>query len=60
MDHNHDLSVVRQCVLVGVTRSSFYYRPRELSRENEKLMRLIDEIYLEYLFKGSRRRCFLG
>ena len=55
MDHNHDLSVVRQCRLLEVNRSSVYYRPRELSRENEKLMRLIDKIYLEYPFKGSRR-----
>ena len=55
MDHNHDLSVVRQCRLLEVNRSSVYYRPRELSLENEKLMRLIDEIYLEYPFKGSRR-----
>ena len=55
MDHNHDLSVVRQCTLLEINRSSVYYRPRELSLENEKLMRLIDEIYLEYPFKGSRR-----
>ena len=55
MDHNHDLSVVRQCKLLEVNRSSVYYCPKVLSRENEKLMRLIDEIYLEYPFKGSRR-----
>ena len=55
VDHNHDLSVARQCTLLEVNRSSVYYRPGELSLENEKLMRLIDEIYLEYPFKGSRR-----
>ena len=55
MDHNHDLSVVRQCKLLEVNRSSVYYCPKVLSRENEKLMRLIDKIYLEYPFKGSRR-----
>ena len=55
VDHNHDLSVVRQCKLLEVNRSSVYYCPKVLSRENEKLMRLIDKIYLEYPFKGSRR-----
>ncbi len=55
MDRSHDLSVVRQCRLLNINRSGVYYRLRELSLENEKLMRLIDEIYLEYPFKGSRR-----
>ena len=55
VDHNHDLSVVRQCKLLEVNCSSVYYCPKVLSRENEKLMRLIDKIYLEYPFKGSRR-----
>ena len=55
MDHNHDLSVVRQCVLLEINRSGVYHRPAGLSEENERLMRLIDEIYLEYPFKGSRR-----
>ena len=55
MDRSHGLSVVRQCRLLNINRSGVYYRPRELSLENEKLMRLIDEIYLEYPFKGSRR-----
>ena len=32
-----------------------HWGPLLLSRENKKLMRLIDEIYLEYQFKGSRR-----
>ena len=47
--------MVRQCKLLEVNRSSVYYCPKVLSLENEKLMRLIDEIYLEYPFKGSRR-----
>ena len=37
-----DLSVVRQCRLVSISRSSFYYQPVGGTAENLKLMRLID------------------
>jgi putative transposase len=49
------LSVVQQCILLSLCRSSLYYRARGESEENLQLMRLIDEHYLEYPFKGSRR-----
>ena len=50
-----DLSVVRQCELLGLARSSYYYRPGEESEENLALMRLIDRQYMETPFYGSRR-----
>jgi putative transposase len=40
---NPDLSLSRQCELLGMSRSSFYYRAREENGYNEFLMRLIDE-----------------
>ena len=49
------LSVVRQCQLLGVSRSSFYYRAKGTSPQDLTLMREIDRQYLETPFYGSRR-----
>ena len=49
------LSLSRQCRLVAISRSSFYYRPRGESAENLALMRRIDELFLKYPFYGSRQ-----
>ena len=49
------LSVVRQCQLLGVSRSSFYYRAKRTSPQELSLMREIDHQYLETPFYGSRR-----
>ena len=48
------LSVSRQCQLVAVNRSSFYYKPKPIKPEDLGLMRLIDEQYLKTPFYGSR------
>src|SRR6266567_1887335 len=40
-----DLSIVRQCELLGLARSSYYYEPVLASEENLHLMRLLDEQY---------------
>jgi putative transposase len=49
------LPVARQCRLLSISRSSAYYRPPGLSEADLALMRLIDEIHLEFPFYGSRR-----
>ena len=49
------LSVRRQCVLVGLPRSSLYYHPQGESPENVQLMRLLDEQYPATPFYGVRR-----
>ena len=49
------LSLVRQCELAGVSRSSLYYRPAGESEENLALMREIDETHLKYPFYGVRQ-----
>ena len=49
------MSVRRQCSLLGVHRSSFYYRGIPESQENLKLMRMIDQLYLEEPVYGYRR-----
>ena len=49
------LSVARQCALLGLSRSSFYYRSQGESAENLYLMRLLDEQYTQTPFDGVRR-----
>lgn len=51
----HGLSVVKQCQLLSIPRSSAYYQPQAISDEDIKLMRLLDELHLKYPFYGSRR-----
>ena len=56
VDRQHQtLSIVRQCALLGVGRSSLYYRPKETSQQGLSLMREMDRQYLETPFYGSRR-----
>jgi len=54
LDHPR-LSIVRQCELVSISRSSFYRGPMPDSAENLALMRLIDEQFLETPWYGSRQ-----
>lgn len=49
------ISVKRQCELLGLPRSTYYYQAGEESEENLQLMRLIDEQYLRRPFFGSRK-----
>ena len=49
------LSVVRQCRLLGISRSGWYYRPRGVSDEDLELMKMIDRQYLATPFYGSRK-----
>lgn len=49
------LSVVRQCALLGLARSSWYYTPAGESAENLELMRRMDEQYTRTPFYGIRR-----
>lgn len=50
-----EISLRRQCELLGVSRASLYYQPAGESEENLRLMRLIDEEYTRRPFYGSRR-----
>jgi len=56
VDRQHPaLSTVRQCALMGISRSSVYYRPRAPSQKELALMKQIDQQYLATPFYGSRR-----
>lgn len=65
------ISVRRQCDLLGLNRSSYYYQPRTATKKsksrigqrlipiretekNLKIMKRIDELYMDYPFYGSR------
>ena len=50
-----ELSLQRQCELVGISRSGFYYEPVPESEANLALMRRLDELHLEHPVYGSRR-----
>lgn len=49
------ISLARQCELVGLARSSYYYHAVGESAENLHLMRLLDEQYTHTPFYGIRR-----
>lgn len=49
------ISVKRQCELLGLNRSSFYYRQTAENQEDALLMRVIDEQYTRTPFYGYRR-----
>ena len=56
VDRGHPaLSTVRQCALLGISRSGLYYRRKEPSEEDLSLMKELDRQYLETPFYGSRR-----
>ena len=49
------VSVRRQCELLDLNRSSFYYAPVPVSAEDQAIMNRIDEIYTKWPFYGARR-----
>jgi putative transposase len=50
-DHS-DITISRQCELLGLCRSSYYYEPEPESEKNIYLMRRIDEIYTRRPYYG--------
>ena len=49
------LSVRKQCALLSISRSSFYYEPKGETEMNLDLMRVIDKQFLETPFYGVRQ-----
>lgn len=50
-----NFSVDQQCKLLSIARSTFYYQSRGLSAMDLKIMRKMDEMYLEDPTRGTRR-----
>ena len=56
VEPDHDrLSIARQCKLLSIRRSAYYYQPVGESQQNLELMRLIDEQHLETPWYGARQ-----
>jgi putative transposase len=54
IDRSHALPISAQAELVGISRGNVYYMPTAVSEADQRLMRRIDELNLEYPFAGSR------
>ncbi len=55
IDRSHPLPVTGQARLLGLARSSVYYRPVDTSEAELKLMAAMDEIHTELPFYGARK-----
>jgi putative transposase len=54
IDKNHNHSINKQCVLLGINRNRLYYRP-QLSKRKQELLNKIDILYTEDPTRGQRR-----
>ena len=50
-----NISIIRQCKLLNVSRSGLYYRAKGIPDQELELMKTIDRQYLETPFFGSRK-----
>lgn len=50
-----EISIARQCELLGISRTAYYYRPVGTSEDDLSRMRVLDEVFTKYPFYGSRR-----
>lgn len=59
IDPNSSLSIVKQCELLGISHSSYYYKPKSPSQEKtelrERIMAKIDEIHTQFPVFGQRK-----
>lgn len=53
--NNEKISIIRQCNLLGLSRSSYYYEPKPTSFETIALMNRIDKIYTDKPYYGYPR-----
>ena len=56
VDKKHpEISVGRQCALLGISRSAYYYKPMPVRAKDLRRMRIIDEVFTKRPFYGARR-----
>jgi len=48
-------SICQQCSLLDLPRSTYYYEPQPVSERDLKIMRIIDEIYIDFPYYGARK-----
>jgi len=49
------IPIARQCRLLGLSRSGYYYEPKGESPENLAFMNRVDEIYTKHPYYGIRK-----
>ncbi len=54
IDRDHAFPISGQAKMLGLARSTVYYKPRPVSAEDLGVMRRIDELHLDYPFAGAR------
>ena len=52
---SEELSVRDQCLVLGINRSSLYYKPVSISEETIRIMNILDEQYTKTPFYGVRK-----
>jgi putative transposase len=56
IDSKAEVTIREQCVLLALSVSSYYYKASPISAEDERLMVLLDEHYLQYPCEGKIKR----
>ena len=54
IDRDHAFPISGQAKMLGLARSTVYYKPRPVSVEDLGVMRRLDELHLDYPFAGAR------
>jgi putative transposase len=52
---HQSLSIAEQCRLIGISRSTIYYKKRHERKENLNLMERIDKLHTDFITWGSRK-----
>ena len=52
---NNGFSITKQCDLLSINRSSYYYQYKSLKQEDLKIMQMIDEVYTKHPYYGTCR-----
>lgn len=56
IDPSHEqLTVDRQCELLGISRAAYYYKQQPIRAETLELINAVDKIYTDYPFFGTRK-----
>lgn len=56
---NEHISIRKQCILLGINRSTVYYTKAGENEENLTMMKIIDTEYLKHPFYGSRKMTYV-
>ena len=55
IERDHGISIKRQCELLEMVRSLYYYEGKESRKSSQDAMNRIDKIFLQHPYYGSRR-----